>query len=356
MASIKNAMVYFPGHQGAVNNIITACGNLGGALFNYLMTIIIHAEERAQDNREFVKSDDAARYKNYLYVHIAAVLGVTLISMVLMFKNKVNEEVTERTIQSIIPKEEGVIETLTGDDMLTNVNTSFDIEEPTKPQETKKESNSLYKQNVKAAICSSRTFLLFVIFLLTSFETNTISITYFPFGIKNDIKSDILGKGATIGSIVSAFVGPCWGFLYDKLGFRVIIIIVNIICGINGCVFYYFREDNLGYIISAVLNTCITGGAYGLLFPQIMKVFTHKYATEIYGVVVFSTGISGMLSAVYIFIIKYVVNLKDNMAYLTLYVIAAVLNGIAIFVSLFENSEKFKYPNEKEEDKKEISA
>ena len=353
MASIKNAMVYFPGHQGAVNNIITACGNLGGALFNYLMTIIIHAE---QDNQEFVKSDDAARYKNYLYVHIAAVLGVTLISMVLMFKNKVNEEVTERTIQSIIPKEEGVIETLTGDDMLTNVNTSFDIEEPTKPQETKKESNSLYKQNVKAAICSSRTLLLFVIFLLTSFETNTISITYFPFGIKNRIKTDILGKGATIGSIVSAFVGPCWGFLYDKLGFRVIIIIVNIICGINGCVFYYFREDNLGYIISAVLNTCITGGAYGLLFPQIMKVFTHKYATEIYGVVVFSTGISGMLSAVYIFIIKYVVNLEDNMAYLTLYVIAAVLNGIAIFVSLFENSEKFKYPNEKEEDKKEISA
>ena len=43
------------------------------------------------------------------------------------------------------------------------------------------------------------------------------------------------------------------------------------------------------------------------------------------------------------------------MAYLTLYVIAAILNGIAIFVSLFENSEKYKYPNEKEESK-EISA
>ena len=356
MASIKNAMVYFPGHQGAVNNIITACGNLGGALFNYLMTIIIHANERDPDDKEFVKSDDAARYMNYLYVHIAAVIGVTLISMGLMLKKKQNEEVTERTIQSIIPKEQGVIDTLTGEDMLTNVNTSFDIEEPTKPQEIKNdESNSLYKQNVKAAICSSRTFLLFVIFLLTSFETNTISITYFPFGIKNKIDPVILGKGATIGSIVSAFVGPCWGFLYDNLGFRVIIIIVNIICGINGCVFYFFKEKHELLIISAVLNTCITGGAYGLLFPQIMKVFTHKYATEIYGVVVFSTGISGMLSAVYIFIIKYVVNLEDNMAYLTLYVIAAILNGIAIFVSLFENSEKYKYPNEKEESK-EISA
>lgn len=344
-------MIYFPGHQGAVNNIITACGNLGGALFNYLMTIIINAEKRDEEDSDFVKSEDAVRYKNYLYVHIGAVIGVTIISMLLMFKNKtnVNEEATEKTIQSIIPKEENAIESLTRKEELNSSNTSFDIEEPTKPKEVKTESNKIYKQNVKAAISSSRTFLLFIIFLLTSFETNTISITYFPFGIKNDFSADILGKGATIGSILSAFIGPCWGFLYDKLGFRVIIIIINIICGINGCVFYFFKFDKTLYIISAILNTCITGGAYGLLFPQIMKIFTHKYATEIYGVVVFSTGISGMLSAVYIFIIKYVVNLDDITAYLTLYVIAAALNGVAVFVSLFENSEKFKYPNEEEQ-------
>lgn len=41
MASIKNAVVHFLGNQGKVNNIITACGNLGGALFNFLMNVLI---------------------------------------------------------------------------------------------------------------------------------------------------------------------------------------------------------------------------------------------------------------------------------------------------------------------------
>ena len=58
------------------------------------MTIIIHAYEKDPDDKDFVKSEDAARYKNYLYVHIAAVIGVTLISMGLMLKKKQDEEVT----------------------------------------------------------------------------------------------------------------------------------------------------------------------------------------------------------------------------------------------------------------------
>ena len=81
-----------------------------------------------------------------------------------------------------------------------------------------------------------------------------------------------------------------------------------------------------------------------------MKVFTHKYATEIYGTIVFSTGVSGMLTSVYIFVITYVFQVESNLAYLTVYMIGAGLNGLAFFVSMFETSEPFVYPEKEEED------
>ena len=288
------------------------------------------------------------------------VMGATLLAMSLMWKKseRPHQSVTGSAINKIIPENEGMIETLTreGEHIETAIpfNTSFEVEEPEQDLNQSfvsvKETKDVYHRNVKAAICSSRTFLLFMIFLLTTFETNTITITYFPFGLKNKRLTNDLSMGAVIGSFMSCIIGPCWGFLYDKLGFRIIIVLVNILCAANGVIFYWFRNTTGLYLASAILNTCITGGAYGLLFPQIMKVFTHKYATEIYGTIVFSTGVSGMLTSVYIFVIPYVFQVESNLAYLTVYMIGAGLNGLALFVSMFETSEPFVYPEKEEED------
>ena len=360
MASIKNAVVHFPGNQGKVNNIITACGNLGGALFNYLMNVLI--EPKDQDKEGYYPEAVSKNYKKYLYTQIGMIMGATLIAMSLMWKGnkKPSASITGSAINKIIPENEGIIEPLTGEgeNEINQVspgtfNSSFEVEEPdlnNQPFVSVKERKDVYQRNVKAAICSSRTFLLFLIFLLTTFETNTITITYFPFGLTNRRDPNDLSLGAVIGSLLSCIIGPCWGFLYDKLGFRIIIVLVNILCAANGVIFFWFKNITALYLGSAIVNTCITGGAYGLLFPQIMKVFTHKYATEIYGIVVFSTGVSGMLTSVYIFIITFVFKVESSFAYLTVYMIGAGLNGLALFVSMFETSETFIYPEKEEED------
>lgn len=353
MASIKNAVVHFPGNQGKVNNIITACGNLGGALFNYLMNVLIQLKK--QYGEGYYEYDIAKNYTKYLYTQIGMVMEATLLAMCLMWKKseRPNQSITGSTINKIIPENEGMIETLTGEDEriepAMKCNTSFEVEEPEQDLNQSfvsvKETKDVYHRNVKAAIFSSRTFLLFMIFLLTTFETNTITITYFPFGLKNKRDTNDLSMGAVIGSLTSCIIGPCWGFLYDILGFRIIIVLVNICCAANGVIFYWFRKITVLYLTSAIVNTCITGGAYDLLFPQIMKVFTHKYATEIYGIIVFSTGVSGMLTSVYIFVITYVFQVESDLAYLTVYMI-----GLALFVSMFETSEPFAYPEKEEGD------
>lgn len=356
MASIKNAMIYFPGHQGKINNIITACGNLGGALFNFLMGYIINKEGiNPSIEKVYFSYEVAVKYKNYLYMHIGAIMGVSLISIVLIwFPIKESSELIEIMKPSIGSEEK--VNNILPEDVVSSP------EEPTKESQCQmklsvsigsvdefKTSNivdpkAMYKTNVKAAIFSCRIVLLFSIFLLTTFETNIITTTFFSFGLQNNIEIGHLKTGIVIMSLASSVFGPCWGLFYDCLGFRRIIITINIISAANGTLFFFFRNYTIAYITFGVINNILTGGAFGLVFPQIMKIFTHKYATEIYGVVVFSTGISGMLASVYTYLINNVFKVDFYYAYLTVYLIGAGFNVLAIVVSLFETSNKFEYP------------
>ena len=211
--------MHFPGNQGKVNNIITACGNLGGALFNYLMNVLIQLKK--QYGEGYYEYDIAKNYTKYLYTQIGMVMGATLLAMCLMWKKseRPNQSITGSTINKIIPENEGMIETLTSEDEpiepAIKFNTSFEVEEPEQDLNQSfvsvKETKDVYHRNVKAAIFSSRTFLLFIIFLLTTFETNTITITYFPFGLKNKRDTNDLSMGAVIGSLTSCIIGPMLG-------------------------------------------------------------------------------------------------------------------------------------------------
>ena len=356
MASIKNAMIYFPGHQGKINNIITACGNLGGALFNFLMGYIINKEGiNPSIEKVYFSYEVAVKYKNYLYMHIGAIMGVSLISIVLIwFPIKESSELIEIMEPSIGSEEK--VNNILPEDVVSSP------EEPTKESQCQMklsvsigsvdefktpnivDPKAMYKTNVKAAIFSCRIVLLFSIFLLTTFETNIITTTFFSFGLQNNIEIGHLKTGIVIMSLASSVFGPCWGFFYDCLGFRRIIITINIISAANGTLFFFFRNYTIAYITFGVINNILTGGVFGLVFTQIMKIFTHKYATEIYGVVVFSTGISGMLASVYTYLINNVFKVDFYYAYLTVYLIGAGFNVLAIVVSLFETSNKFEYP------------
>ena len=366
MASIKNAMIYFPGHQGKINNIITACGNLGGALFNFLMGYIINKEGIDPSiEKVYFSYEVAVKYKNYLYMHIGAIMVVSLISIVLIWSpiKESSEELIEIIEPSIGIEEK--VNNIPSEDVVSSP------EEPTRESQCQMklsidigstvgfktpnivDSKAVYKANVKAAIFSCRIVLLFSIFLLTTFETNIIMTTFFSFGLKNSIETGHLKTGIVIMSLASSVFGPCWGFFYDWLGFHRIIITINIISAANGTLFFFFRNHTIAYIAFGVINNILTGGAFGLVFPQIMKVFTHKYATEIYGVVVFSTGISGMLASVYTYLINNVFKVDFYYAYLTVYLIGAGFNVLAIVVSLFETSNKFEYPLDTQANKEE---
>lgn len=357
MASIKKAVVYFPGHQGKINNIITACGNLGGALFNFLMGYIINKEGiEPTIEKVYFSYEIAVKYKNYLYMHIGAIMGASLISIALLwFPIKESHENLVETVKPLYLNENNTIDTVSSGDgdnspkddekepQPLKLNVSFSSEgEITAP--IVDNQKAMYKANVKAAIFSCRIVLLFSIFLLTTFETNIIMTTFFSFGLQNQREISHLKTGIVIMSLASSVFGPCWGFFYDCLGFRKIIITINIISAANGLLFFFFRNNTIAYISFGVINNVLTGGAFGLVFPQIMKVFTHKYATEIYGVVVFSTGISGMLASVYTYLINNVFKVGSYYAYLTVYLIGAVLNALAIVASLFETSKNFEYP------------
>ena len=75
-----------------------------------------------------------------------------------------------------------------------------------------------------------------------------------------------------------------------------------------------------------------------MIYPHVSKVFGFKYAGEMYGIVVLSTGISSLIASLLLhgFGIK-----GDYNSYFTIFYIGSGLNLIVILLAFFETDEKF---------------
>ena len=75
-----------------------------------------------------------------------------------------------------------------------------------------------------------------------------------------------------------------------------------------------------------------------MIYPHVSKVFGFKYAGEMYGVVVLSTGISSLIAS----LLLNVFGIRDNYnSCLYVFYIGSGLNLIGILLAFFETDEKF---------------
>ena len=155
-------------------------------------------------------------------------------------------------------------------------------------------------------------------------------------------------------SLVSSGMGPLFGLIYDKLGFKLTIIIIDSISVLNGVLISLtVRLGAIYYGISIIVNGCLNGGAFSMIFPYVSKIYGFNYAGELYGFVVLSTGISSMISASIYYIISQFSDNKNNndLAYLIIFLIGVVLNILAIILAFFEKKEPFSFGNNNDGDK-----
>ena len=339
-ASVKNACKYFPKKRGLINALAGGFGgNLGSSTFNLIIKLYVSKGDypRANDNNMYIKST-ADNYKIFFYIHAGISFGFGILSCLLLFPYEKAINKGGNNFSEMIEQKNNI------DRLPENIN-----EEINRANKEIKKSN--YKEDLKLILSHSRIYYLLAIFLCTSFLQGFILTVGFNFGTmehgKNNNKKiggDEMSIIFMLMSLISCFIGPIFGSIYDKLGFKKTMIILNIISVLNGSlIFLTVRLGVIFYGISIILNGCLNSGAFSMIFPYVSKIFGFNYAGELYGIVVLSVGISSIMSSSIYYIISKVIKTENDLSYLYIFIVGIIMNIISIVMTFYEKEEVFSF-------------
>ena len=334
-ASVKNASKYFPTKRGLINALAGGFGgNLGSSFFNLVIKYFVSKGDfpNNTDNNMY-KLTTAENYKIFFYIHAGVILGFGIISSLLLVPFN-GDHKTSKIIE----------------DVENNYTES---------------NNEKYKSGLKIIFTHKRIYQLLFIFLFTSFLQGFIFTVGFNYGTMDHgsqnglIGGDEMSIIFMLTSLISCIIGPLFGIIYDKIGFKFTIIIIDAISVINGCLISLtVKLGVVFYGISIILNGCLNGGAFSMIFPYVSKIYGFNFAGELYGFVVLSTGVSSMISASTYYIISHISDNKSNNdgTYLIIFLIGAILNILAIILAIFEKNEAFTFEENNQKNEELLSS
>jgi len=337
-ASVKNACKYFPQRRGLINALAGGFGgNLGSSAFNLVIKLFVSKGDypRPYDNNMYMKST-AENYKLFFYIHAGVSFGFGLLSSLLLFPYENIQE--KKNFSSMIEQNNNI------DRLPENIN-----EEINRNNSELKKRN--YKEDLKLILSHYRIYYLLGIFLFTSFLQGFILTVGFNFGTmqhgdnnQNKIGGDEMSIIFMLMSLVSCFIGPVFGTIYDKLGFKKTMIILNSLSVLNGSlIFFTVRLGVIFYGISIILNGCLNSGAFSMIFPYVSKIFGFNYAGELYGIVVLSVGISSIMSSSIYYVFSKVIKTENDLSYLFIFIVGIIMNIISIVMIFYEKEDVFSF-------------
>ena len=396
-AGTKNATKYFPKKRGLITSLIAVLGgNLGSSFFNLIIRLFVSKGDyqNPNDNNMYRKST-ALNYKLFLIIHGSVALTFSIIAALLLVDfdviEKNNNELDKNLLGENSPIEKTEEEKEITNEKEENKNTeenneinnneiNDDDEEINDKEETDKneinnnnnqienknnnKSNNLeYKKGLKEIFKHFKIYLILIIYILTVFLQGFTYTVGFNFGTtmshddtkkasKNKISPDQMSIIFMLSSLISGAMGPITGLIYDKIHFRSVMIIIDILSCTNGVLINYTVKWGVYYYgISIILNGCLNSSAFSLLLPHVSKIFGFEYAGELYGFIALSTGISNMTSSSIYYIITHFSN-KNDKNYFYIFIVGASCSFIAAVLAFFDKEKKFKFnKDEIDEDK-----
>ena len=254
-SAVGNACRYFPKNRGLINAIcIGTGGNLGFVLFNFMIQ----------------------RYRNYtqyLVFHIIYMIVGTILAVgfITTFKESAmdhpltneNDSNTERLTNSLEIEEKN--------------NDNNDI-----PITTQIDNIGEQQAELKVILKHWRIYYISLIFFCTFFAQDYINVFSTNLFENNIFK---------IMYLIGCVEGSIWGFIYDELEFRKILMLVNCLTMLNSFLMKFTSYNINSCVFSTILNEHLKIGAFIIIYPHVSRIFGFKYAGEMFGVVVLSTRI-----------------------------------------------------------------
>ena len=135
---------------------------------------------------------------------------------------------------------------------------------------------------------------------------------------------------------------PLFGFLADKVQYRILICILNTCVTIASFIFFYsYKHENLFFFL-IMLMRFIMGGEIQVGNPHFMKVFGLEYFIEIAGIIGLSTL---FLSPLCSFLAFYIGKMEEkrDLALKIMYMTGGGLSFVSVILAAFETEEPFNY-------------
>ena len=197
-----------------------------------------------------------------------------------------------------------------------------------------------YSMNqVKNAAKSFRVWRLFLMGVFSAPLNNFMIITWRPISIFKEMDTDKIQKVNSYNGIIQMIVQPIFGYLADKVPYRVVLVSLGTINCIVGFLFY-FSFGNVDFFIALLLvNTFANQGMLIMNEPHYMKVFGMKHFIEISGIIRLSGVIMSPICTLFAFFIES--NFSDNLdkVYKYMFIFAGCFQVVNVVLSFFETED-----------------
>ena len=197
-------------------------------------------------------------------------------------------------------------------------------------------------RHTKKALGSFRVWKLFTLVLCSYLALNLVLVCWRPIGVNVGVETSILQTIGTLNFIMSMLGTPFFGFLSDKIPFRILFTIVSAFTSVVGYLFCYTFSVPILFMIMVCGMNFVLGGYIAVLPTHYMKVFGMKYYVEVGGVVGFANVIMGPICAFFAYFVENGVDDK-LFAYRIIFITGASLNIVSLVLSIFESDDEFDY-------------
>ena len=214
--------------------------------------------------------------------------------------------------------------------------------------------------HTKKALKSVRVWKLFILNLCYYLALNLVLVMWRPVGINQGVSTNTLQLIGTLNFVMTSIGTPFFGFLSDKIPFRILYTIIGGITSLIGFTFCLSFTNEILFSVMVCGMNFILGGYTAVLPPHYMKVFGMKYYVEIGGVIGLSVLIMGPLCSFFAFFLENSVGSIDIsgsptpeqiqeskdaklLAYKIIFNSGAALNIVSIVIAILESDDEFDY-------------
>ena len=310
--SLKNCWKYFPEQKGMISGIILSAFGLAAFVFTSIADGVIKSDPKDKQKEE--------GFELYLIIFMLCIILAGVISGVLCFPYKKLDQYIEG--MPLIPEGENKDESPNGEKK-----TSEEPKNETKIEEKKKDEKTL-----RQTICSKDFGLCLTIDVCTLIFGFLLTNTYRRFGdISFSDKKDTIKTLSKAFTLLNTFSRIIWGFVADRVKFKILYSIacsIQIICGAT----IYFSSFNIVTYYIVTLVAILSYAGHVVLFPTLINTkFGVDKSVYLYGICGIFSGIAALIGPI---LTIFILSKAERERYLLIYLVGVAPTIASLIITI----------------------